>query len=95
MVTKTQGQRIKTVDAAGNPNLAGAGAGAFGKNSKGEWFVLHPVSGLPAAFKLLTHEPIIEHPDGNISTTFPFTAVDGIGSVFVGTIQRGVWVTST
>jgi hypothetical protein len=92
MATKIQGARVKTVDAAGNPILTGAAPGSFGKNARGEWFALHPISGMNIATKLICHEPIVEHADGNISTTAQIVCVDGLNNVFVGTIIRGVWV---
>jgi len=92
LTTKIQGQRIKTQDAAGNPNLAGAAAGAFGKNKNGDWYALHPTSAF--AVKLVSQEPILEHADGNITVTGQIVAMDGIGSAFVGTIVRGVWVSA-
>jgi hypothetical protein len=95
MATKIQGARVKAQDTAGNPVLTGAAPGSFGKNSKGEWYALHPISGLNLASKLMCNEPIVEHPDGNITTTAQIVAIDGLGASFVGTIQRGVWITAT
>jgi hypothetical protein len=94
MATKIQGARVKAVDAAGNPNFTGATAGAFGKNSKGEWYAIHPISGMNVATKLICHEPIVEHADGSISTTAQIVCVDGLKNVFVGIITRGVWITA-
>jgi hypothetical protein len=94
MATKIQGARVKAQDAAGNPVLTGAAPGSFGKNAKGDWFALHPISGMNVATKLICSEPIVEHADGNITTTAPVVCIDGLRNVFVGTITRGVWTTS-
>lgn len=67
------GKRKTTVDQAGNPVLSSAGD--FAKGQGGQWFALHPATGL--ANLLRSAEPIVEHVDGTITATSVVTLSDG------------------
>jgi len=87
-MTTVIGKKIKAVDTAGNPSLSTAGD--YQKNKLGQWIALHPTSGLPAQVQCF--EPLVDNPDGTVSSTSPVTVTDAQGHRWTGMLVNSNWV---